>query len=70
MSGAIPVTYADWLHCIEVECRIPLTREFADARLAALRDLRCEETRRFIARYGATHHGRVVAWFEAWRSAN
>jgi len=63
-SPVIPQTFAQWRHCIEVECRIPLEPVFIQQRLAQLRDLTCEDTRRFSGLYGQAHLDRVTSWFE------
>jgi hypothetical protein len=67
-SPVIPETYAQWHHCITVECGIALTRAFADERLAVWRDPTHEETRRFERIYGAAHRERVLQWFERARA--
>jgi len=59
----IPRNYADWRHCIEVDCGIALTPEFVDLRIEALTRSGSEETRRFAALYGSEHLQRVIAWF-------
>lgn len=68
-SPVIPETYAQWRHCITVECGIALTRAFVDERLAALRVPVGEEGRRFVQLYGEAHLQRVRAWFEEARRA-
>jgi hypothetical protein len=60
----IPQTYAQWHHCITVECGIALTRRFAETRLTVLRDPGRDETRRFAQRYGPAHLAHVREWFE------
>lgn len=59
----VPSTYAEWEHCITVECGIPLTPGFVAERLAALSDASDNQTGRFIARWGEAHHARVLDWF-------
>ena len=61
--AVIPETYQAWRHCIEVDCGIPLTSSFIDARIDVLSRSRNEETERFAALYGAAHHVRVLDWF-------
>lgn len=63
-TNQIPQTYGAWRHCIEVECGIPLTRDYIVSRLNVLREPSAEETQRFVQRYGRPHWQRVVAWFE------
>ena len=67
-TPVIPQTYAQWHHCITVECGIALTRAFIDERLAALRGGR-DDGRRFAQLYGESHLQRVPAWFEEARRA-
>ncbi|RYU58549.1 hypothetical protein EWI61_10260 [Methylolobus aquaticus] len=64
MTSPIPQTYPAWRHCIEVECGIPLTREFITRRLSVLRQATHAETARFIRHYGDEHWQLVVHWFE------
>jgi hypothetical protein len=64
MTAPLPLDYAAWRHCIEVDCRIPLTATFCTERLVALRSDRSEEVRRFAKLYGEPHLERVIAWFE------
>lgn len=63
-TPAIPQTYEQWHHCITVECGIPLTRAFAQERLAVWTNPAADETRRFDQLYGAAHRERVRQWFE------
>lgn len=60
----IPESYEDWQYCITELCRIPLTREFVEGRVSALRDLRDFETQKFLASWGDAHRKRVISWFE------
>jgi len=60
----IPSTYDQWRHCITVECRLALTREYVAERLAVWNDAECEETRRFRKLYGDAHWRRVSDWFQ------
>ena len=64
MSTPFPETYAQWHHCITVECGIPLTSDFVSQRLNALRDEKTDETARFRKLYGDGHWRAVVGWFE------
>ena len=59
----IPSHYASWRYCIEVKCRLALTPDFLQARIAALSNSNDEETRRFARLYGDAHLDRVLAWF-------
>lgn len=57
-------TYDDWRHCITELCRLPLTRDYVEQRLAALRDPADHGTQKFIAAWGDDHLARVIGWFE------
>lgn len=59
----IPDSYATWRHCIEVECRIPLTLDYVRQRIAALDNPADFHTCQFVARWGEAHRQKVVAWF-------
>ncbi|MEM8904700.1 MAG: hypothetical protein AAGF02_13435, partial [Actinomycetota bacterium] len=61
--AAIPDNYADWKHCIEVDCGIPLTTSFCEQRLAALNDEQDPHTASFRDKYGDAHLSRVIEWF-------
>lgn len=60
----IPTTYAEWRHCIEKKCGLPLTPDYVAARLAALRDPKDAHTRDFLRIYGEPHLRATIAWFE------
>ncbi|MEM6491162.1 MAG: hypothetical protein AAF684_04565 [Pseudomonadota bacterium] len=57
-------TYDDWKTCITVACDIPLTLDFVETRLAALRDRSDLHTKKFIDQWGESHLDRVIGWFE------
>ncbi|KXU35892.1 hypothetical protein AXK11_05000 [Cephaloticoccus primus] len=63
-AAIIPTSYAQWRVCIEQRCRQPLTREFCERRLAALRDAADSHTRDFRRLYGESHLAATVSWFE------
>ncbi|MEJ5150754.1 hypothetical protein [Comamonas sp. MYb396] len=58
----IPRTYAQWRHCISVECGIPLSADFIAQRLAVWRNPGLEETQRFRRLYGDAHWQAVQHW--------
>ncbi len=62
-TPVIPQTCEQWQHCITVECGIPLTRDFAEVRLAVWANPAADETRRFEQLYGAVHREHVRQWF-------
>lgn len=59
----IPRTYAQWRHCITVECGIPLSADLIAQRLQVWRNPQLEETQRFRRLYGDVHWQAVQAWF-------
>ncbi|MEM9341697.1 MAG: hypothetical protein AAGA87_01500 [Pseudomonadota bacterium] len=60
---AIPQTYADWEHCITVECGIPLTLDYVAERIQSLENADDFNTQRFIERWGSAHHAKTLTWF-------
>lgn len=60
----VPQSYEDWKHCITVLCRIPLTPEYIDARIAALANPSDYGTQRFLQVWGPDHLRQVQEWFE------
>ncbi|RJS93235.1 hypothetical protein [Salinisphaera sp. Q1T1-3] len=64
LADIIPRCYAEWHHCITVDCGIDLTPAFIGARLDALNNPADPGTQRFIRTYGPTHHQAVITWFE------
>lgn len=63
-TPVIPQTYAQWRHCITVECGVALTPAYVAERLAVWRNPAHEETRRFAPLYGSAHLQAVIRWFE------
>lgn len=59
----VPRSYDEWKHCITVLCRIPLTPDYVEARIAALADSRDHSTQRFVETWGDAHRDRVRNWF-------
>jgi len=57
-------SYEEWKHCITVSCDIPLTPDFVEKRLEALRNSADLHTRKFIDSWGEAHLARVIGWFE------
>ena len=56
--------YDEWRECIEVRCKIKLTKSFAENRLAVYQDKNNPETNKFIALYGEQHHSNIVHWLK------
>lgn len=63
MTQVVPETYEQWRHCIEIECGLELTAQFAAERLTALLNRKDHHTNRFFAIWGTEHHARVLDWF-------
>ena len=61
----IPRTVEQWRHCIVVDCRIELTRDYVERRIRELEDPNDHGTRRFIECYGTAHHAQVLGWFRS-----
>lgn len=62
-APSIPQSYAQWRHCIVVDCGLELTPEYIAERVAALQDPRDYHTAKFIELYGEQHLQRVIGWF-------
>jgi len=58
----IPKNFEDWKWCIEKQCDIPLTVEFAKQRLVVYEDLSNAETQRFVSNYGIEHLENIKKW--------
>lgn len=60
----IPQTYEQWKNCIVNDCKINLTKNFANQRLAIYQDNKNVETQKFISLYGEQHHSNIINWLE------
>ncbi len=60
----IPKTFEDWKYCIEKDCKIELTKKFVIERLEIYRDLKNQESQKFIALYGHNHYKNVIDWLQ------
>ncbi|MBL6731115.1 MAG: hypothetical protein ISP74_09425 [Bacteroidia bacterium] len=58
-----PQTFNDWTNCLVNDCKINLTKEFAQQRLAVYRDNQNAETQKFISLYGEQHLNNIIQWF-------
>lgn len=59
----IPQTFNDWTNCIVNDCKINLTKEFAEQRLLVYHDNKNAETQKFISLYGEKHLQNIINWF-------
>lgn len=60
----IPQSFEQWRYCIEKECKIKLTKEFALKRLAVYQNRAAPETQKFISVFGEQHLENVIKWFQ------
>ena len=60
----IPQTFQDWERCIIHDCKINLTREFAQQRLAVYQDASNQETQKFVELYGSIHLQNIINWYK------
>ncbi len=60
----IPQTFNEWKKCIEEDCIINLSKDFARQRLAVYQDRNNKETQNFIALYGKRHLQNIIHWFQ------
>ncbi len=61
--ASIPASYEQWRYCIEVRCRIKLTRNYITKRLSELQNDRHAQAREFVKFYGPDQHQRIITWF-------
>jgi hypothetical protein len=59
----IPQTFDEWKNCIVNDCKINLTKEFADQRLEVYQNKNNAETQKFISLYGEQHLQNIISWF-------
>lgn len=62
----IPQSYDQWKKCIEQDCGIWLTRDFARGRLAVYTNASDRETQQFLRLYGPRHLENVIHWFSTY----
>ncbi|MDG2221988.1 MAG: hypothetical protein P8L85_11440 [Rubripirellula sp.] len=60
---ALPASYQQWRHCIEVRCKIRLTPTYVGGRLAELQNDKDSTTSAFEKIYGTEHLQQTIAWF-------
>jgi len=60
----IPHTFEEWKHCIVNDCKIKLTKEFAQKRLSVYTDKNNPETKKFIQLYGPEHMNNIIHWLK------
>lgn len=60
----IPQTFEQWKNCIVNDCKINLTKDFAQQRLAVYKDKKNNETQKFVSLYGEQHLQNIINWFK------
>lgn len=60
----IPHSFDEWKDCIVNDCKIKLTKSFAQQRLLVYRNAKHPETKSFRKLYGEQHLESVIYWFE------
>jgi hypothetical protein len=60
----IPNTFNDWKKCIEQDCKIKLTNDFAKQRLSVYENEENEETKKFVQLYGEQHLKNIITWLQ------
>ncbi|WP_293788560.1 hypothetical protein [uncultured Pedobacter sp.] len=60
----VPQTFAQWKSCIVNNCKIDLTKDFAEERLMVYEDFNNPETQKFISLYGEAHLQNIINWFK------
>lgn len=59
----IPQSFEQWAHCITHDCKISLTKDFAQQRLKIYQDSNHPETQYFVRLYGNQHLQNIILWF-------
>jgi|TARA_B110000483_G_scaffold50192_1_gene62470 hypothetical protein len=60
----IPENFENWKKCLEVNCKISLTKDFAASRLQIYTDDTNRETKKFVELYGSNHLHNVIKWYK------
>ena len=60
----IPQSYEEWKNCIEHDCKIPLTKDFAKQRLLVYENKDHPQTQDFIRLYGQQHLQNIINWLK------
>ena len=59
----IPQTFDELQKCITNDCKIKLTKEFAEQRLVVYKDKQHPESKKFISLYGENHLNNIIQWY-------
>lgn len=60
----IPRTFEEWKNCIVNDCKVNLTKEFAEQRIAIYQNLNNKETMVFISLYGEAYLQNIIQWYK------
>lgn len=60
----IPQTFEQWRNCIINDCKINLTKDFAQQRLSVYQNRKNQETMKFIRLYGEQHLSNIINWLK------
>ena len=60
----LPQTFQDWKNCITKDCKINLTKEFAQERLKVYQNNKNSETLKFVSLYGREHLKNIIEWLK------
>ena len=60
----IPETFDQWHSCIVNDCKINLTKGFAQSRLSVYMDNNHAETKKFVELYGESHLLNIINWLQ------
>lgn len=56
--------FEEWRNCIVNDCKIELTKEFAQGRLKVYEDRNNAETKKFVKLYGENHLNNIIYWLK------
>lgn len=62
--NTIPLSFEEWKKCIENDCKIPISKEFATQRLNAMLNKKSGQTITFIEKYGEQHYSNIISWLK------
>lgn len=60
----IPQTFEQWKNCIIKDCKMNLTKEFAQERLNVYQNKDNQETQKFVSLYGEQHLQNIINWYK------
>jgi hypothetical protein len=60
----IPENFENWKKCLEFNCKIPITKDFAAIRLQIYTDGTNRETKKFVELYGSNHLQNIIKWYK------